>query len=175
MTIPEIDTALDTLTVLVDTREQDTALFRKRMKLLGLPHRRQKLDFGDYSCLVMADGAEIDFSASFAIERKMDLDELAQCYTRSRKRFEREFERAKTAGAKIYLLVENASWEHAYGGLYRSQVHPHSMTASMVAWLARYNCQIIMCKPETTPNLIRDICYREAKEYLERMCDEPDL
>lgn len=116
MTIPEIDGALDTLTVLVDTREQDTPLFRKRMRAVGFPTKRQKLNFGDYSCSIMADGAEIDLSASFAIERKMSLDELAQCYTRGRKRFEREFERAKQAGAKLYLLVEGATWEGALPG-----------------------------------------------------------
>ena len=37
------------------------------------------------------------------------------------------------------------------------------------------SCQLLMCRPETTPNLIHDICYREAKEYLERMCNESDL
>lgn len=175
MTIPEIDGALDTLTVLVDTREQDTPLFRKRMRAVGFPTKSQKLNFGDYSCSVMADGAEIDLSASFAIERKMSLDELAQCYTRGRKRFEREFERAKQAGAKLYLLVEGATWEGAYNGLYRTQMHPHSLIASMTAWLARYDCQILMCKAETTPSLIHDICYREAKEHLERMCNESNL
>lgn len=175
MTIPEIDSALDTLTVLVDTREQDTPLFRKRMRAVGFPTKRQKLNFGDYSCSVMADGAEIDLSASFAIERKMSLDELAQCYTRGRKRFEREFELAKQSGAKVYLLVEGATWEGAYNGLYRTQMHPHSLIASMTAWLARYDCQILMCKAETTPSLIHDICYREAKERLERMCNESNL
>ena len=170
MTPPEIDGALDTLTVIVDTREQDTPLFRKRMRQVGFPIRRKKLNFGDYSCSIMAGDAEIDLSASFAIERKMSLDELAQCYTRGRKRFEREFERCKAAGGKMYLLVEGASWEGAYNGLYRTQMHPHSLIASMTAWLARYNCQILMCKAETTPNLIHDICYREAKEHLERMC-----
>jgi len=175
MTIPEIDGALDTLTVLVDTREQDTPLFRKRMRAVGFPTKRQKLNFGDYSCSVMADGAEIDLSASFAIERKMSLDELAQCYTRGRKRFECEFERAKQSGAKVYLLVEGATWERAYNGLYRTQMHPHSLIASMTAWLARYDCQLLMCKAETTPSLIHDICYREAKKHLERMCNESNL
>ena len=175
MTIPEIDSALKTLTVLVDTREQDTPLFRKRLQRIGLPAKRRKLDFGDYSCSVMADGTEIDLSVSFAIERKMSLDELAQCYTRGRKRFEREFMRAKASSAKLYLLIEDATWESAYSGLYRTQMHPHSLIASMTAWLARYDCQMLMCKAETTPSLIHDICYREAKEYLERMCDESNL
>ena len=103
----------------------------------------------------------------------MDLDELAQCYCNGRKRFEREFERAQTAGAKIYLLVENATWEDAYMGNYRSKMSPQSLTASMLAWLARYRCQLIFCRQRTSGRLIYDILYREAREHLERtMLDE---
>ena len=171
----EIRNALDTLTLIVDTREQDTRLFRDRMKQVGVPHIRRKLDFGDYSALIRdADGEEIDFSSSFAIERKMSLDELAQCLTRSRKRFAREFMRAQDAGAKTYLLVEGATWEKAIDGIYRTQMAPNALVASMTAWLARYDCQLIMCRPESTPRLIREICYREVKERLEAAADAND-
>lgn len=166
---------MKTLTVLVDTREQDTPRFRRRMQALGLPYARRKLDFGDYACAVTDSGREIDLSGQVAIERKMDLDELAQCYTRGRRRFEREFERAKAAGAKLYLLIEDADWERAYAGRYRSRLHPHALTASMLAWLARYDCQILLCAAETTPRLIRDILYREARERLEAMPDAAGL
>lgn len=166
---------MKTLTVLVDTREQDTPRFRRRMQALGLPYARRKLDFGDYACAVTDSGREIDLSGQVAIERKMDLDELAQCYTKGRRRFEREFERAKAAGAKLYLLIEGADWEKAYAGRYRSRLHPHALTASMLAWLARYDCQILLCAAETTPRLIRDILYREARERLEAMPDAAGL
>lgn len=166
---------MKTLTVLVDTREQDTPRFRRRMQALGLPYARRKLDFGDYACAVTDSGREIDLSGQVAIERKMSLDELAQCYTRGRRRFEREFERAKAAGAKLYLLIEDADWERAYAGRYRSRLHPHALTASMLAWLARYDCQILLCAAETTPRLIRDILYREARERLEAMPDAAGL
>lgn len=166
---------MKTLTVLVDTREQDTPRFRRRMQALGLPYARRKLDFGDYTCAVTDSGREIDLSGQVAIERKMDLDELAQCYTRGRRRFEREFERAKAAGAKLYLLIEDADWERVYAGRYRSRLHPHALTASMLAWLARYDCQILLCAAETAPRLIRDILYREARERLEAMPDAAGL
>lgn len=175
MNPPRAEQALKSLTVLVDTREQDTPQFRCRMEAMQLPFVRKKLDFGDYSCRVSLGGHDIDFSGQVAIERKMSLDELAQCYTRGRKRFEREFERAKAAGAKLYLLIEGADWEKAYAGRYRSRLNPKALTASMLAWLARYDCQIILCDPLTTPYLIHDICYREAKERLEDMEDAPDL
>lgn len=175
MNPPRVEQVMKTLTVLVDTREQDTPRFRRRMQALGLPYARRKLDFGDYACAVTDSGREIDLSGQVAIERKMDLDELAQCYTRGRRRFEREFERAKAVGAKLYLLIEDADWERAYAGRYRSRLHPHALTASMLAWLARYDCQILLCAAETAPRLIRDILYREARERLEAMPDAAGL
>ena len=159
------------MVVLVDTREQDTARLRVRLKDMKCEHERCKLDFGDYSAKVPVNGEWLTLNV--AIERKMDLDELAQCYCNGRKRFEREFERAQIAGAKIYLLVENATWEDAYTGNYRSKMSPQALTASMLAWLARYRCQLIFCRQRTSGRLIYDILYREAREHLERtMLDE---
>ena len=151
------------MVVLVNTREQDTARLRVRLKDMECEHERCKLDFGDYSAKVPVNGEWLTLNV--AIERKMDLDELAQCYCNGRKRFEREFERAQTAGAKIYLLVENVSWEDAYMGKYRSRMNPQSLTASMLAWLARYRCQLIFCRQRTSGRLIYDILYREGREH----------
>lgn len=170
MTPFEVSEALERLTLLVDTREHDTLFFRRRMKETGLPWERRKLDFGDYSMRVeLEDGKEVDFTQAVAIERKMSLDELCQCYGRGRDRFTREFNRAKEAGAKLYLLIENGSWEKALNGGYRSQMKPQALTASLTAWLARYSCQVIFCQARTAPRLIREIAYREAKERLEGM------
>ena len=135
---------------------------------MGVPHERHKLNFGDYSvkcdCLSLAD--------LVVIERKMSIDELCNCYCKERSRFEREFERAKAANAKVYLLIEGATWEDMYGGKYRSKMKPESLVASVLAWLARYNCQLIFCQPQTTGLLIRDILYREMKYHLEALLDE---
>lgn len=160
--------AMSTMTVLCDTREQDTPRSRKRFQAIGVPIERTALSFGDYSvkCNVL------DLRDRVAIERKMDLTELAHCYCQDRKRFVREFDRAKEAGAKLYLLVENGSLDEAYSGHYRARVHPSSLTASMLAWLARYNCQILFCKEKTSGNVIHDVLYRELKERLEAMPDE---
>lgn len=167
----EIEEALKGMVVLVDTREQDTARLRVRLKDMKCEHERCKLDFGDYSAKVPVNGEWLTLNV--VIERKMDLDELAQCYCNGRKRFEREFERAQTAGAKIYLLIENATWEDAYTGNYRSKMSPQALIASILAWLSRYRCQVIFCRQRTSGRLIYDILYREAREHLERtMLDE---
>lgn len=170
-----VDAALKTMEVIVDTREQDTIRARKRLQTIGLPIMRKALPFGDYSAFcTLPNGEAYSLETQVSIERKMNLDEIAMCYTRERPRFKREFERATKAGAKIYLLIENGDWEKAYTGLYRSRVKPEALTASIIAWLARYNCQLLFCREETSGHLIHDILYREMKERLEAMPDEPE-
>ena len=167
MTSFEVEKCLDSMVLLVDTREQPTQKFCSRIALTGLPFERKKLNQGDYSCkCTLPDGSELDFSDKVAIERKMDLDELCLCFGKERKRFEREFERAKEAGCKIYLLVEGGTWEKAYNGKYRSKYNEKALVASIDAFRARYGMQLDFCKDEITGRLIRDILYRELKEYL---------
>lgn len=167
MTPFELRAVLESMCLLVDTREQPTEKLQRRIEDTGLPHERKKLDFGDYSCqCIMPDGNTVDFSSKVAIERKMNLDELCLCFGRERPRFEREFERAKAAGCRIYLLVEGGSWEKAYNGKYRSLMKPQALIASIDAFRARYGMQLDFCKAETTGKLIRDILYRELKEWL---------
>lgn len=132
---------------------------------MGVPYERCKLDFGDYS--VKCD--RLSLANSVTVERKMSIDELCHCYCQDRARFEREFERAKDAGAKIYMLIEDATWEDIYGGKYRSKMRPESLVASILAWLARYDCQLFLCKSSTTGQLIKDTLQRELKERLEAM------
>lgn len=168
MTPFELNSALGSMTLYVDTREQETENLKRRLEQTGLPWERKKLDFGDYSCkCTLPNGEILDFSNRVTLERKMNLDELCLCFGKERGRFEREFERAKAAGCKIYLLVENGTWEHAYCGKYRSRLNPKSLIASINAYRVRYNMQLDFCKAETTGRLIRDILYREVKEVLE--------
>ena len=162
----EVETSLQSMVCLVDTREQDTPAFRERVAVFD-SWERHKLDAGDYSAKFPLPDGEW-FFLPVAVERKMSLDELCMCYCRERGRFEREFKRASEARIKLYLLVEGATWESIYAGRYRSRMGSKSLTASILAWLARYNCQLIFCKPGTSGQLIRDILYREGKEALLR-------
>lgn len=166
----EIESTLKTMVIIVDSREQATEQSKRRYADFGVPFERGKLDFGDYSAVfTRPDSTEFSLKGKICVERKMSLDELCGCYTHDRARFEREFERAKAVNAKIILLIEEASWEKAYNGKYRSQMKPPALVASMLAWLARYDCQIIMCRAETSGRMIHDILYREAKERLTNM------
>ncbi len=169
----EIKDVLKTFTILVDSREQPNERALKRYKSFRCDWKRLKLDYGDYSAqLTLPDRGETSFENLFVIERKMSIDELCQCYTHDRDRFVREFERADRDGAKIYLLIEDATWEKFYAGKYRSRMQPQSLVGSVLAWLSRYKCQLIFCRQETSGKLIRDILYREAKEWLERRVED---
>ena len=171
----EVKAVLDSMVVLVDTREQDTERARRRYKQIGLPVYRRTLNFGDYAySATLPDGFTIlpkegTIKPKFCvIERKMDLDELAQCLTRSRKRFEAEFQRAAAAGCRIYLLVEGGSWQDIIHGQYRTKVNPKAFLASITAWMVRYNAQVIFCSAKDSGSMIAEILKRDLKERLEK-------
>lgn len=169
----DIKTVLDSMTVLVDSREQDTDRARWRYASIGLPVERCVLDYGDYSYnAVLPDGRKIYDTSdrirpTVAIERKMNLDELAACFGSSRDRFEREFLRARDAGAQVWLLVEGGSWENIYDHRYKSQMTPKSLAGSIIAFCGRYDLRLVFCSERTTGRIIRGILERNLKDRLE--------
>jgi hypothetical protein len=131
------------------------------------------LDYGDYTYNLTLPGGELHdvsnrIKGRCVIERKQNLDELAMCVTRSRDRFRREFERAAEAGAKVYLLIENASIDILMAGQYRSRFNPKAFLASLTAYSVRYDMIPLFCDMVNSGRLIREVLYRDAKERLER-------
>lgn len=162
----QIEECLRSMVILVDTREQPSERARKRYNAFSFPWRRQKLDYGDYSAAFVLNDSEIQIKA--AIERKMNLEELSSCFTQSRDRFKREFERARQDNASVYLLVENANWEKLLAGHYNTRFNSNAFKASIIAWMARYDLKPIFCRSEVSGQLVQEILYRELKERLER-------
>lgn len=174
MDIFEQRAVLESFEILIDTREQNTARARERYKRMNVPVFRAKLNFGDYTYnATLPDGTKLfdienPIDPLCSVERKMSLDELAMCLGKDRKRFEREFDRAREAKARVILLCENASWENLMNGRYRSRLNPNAYLGSLTAWSVRYGFQIVFCKEETSGKLIREFLYRDLKERLER-------
>lgn len=164
---------LKTFKILTDSREQPTKRAQKRYDSFQVPYERATLSYGDYAYnAVLPSGTllydtEQTVKPCCVIERKESLDELAQCFTRSRARFQREFQRAREAGARIYVIVENATWENLVNGRYRSKFAANAFMGSITAYMVRYNMGLIFCKEETSGRLIREILYRDLKERLE--------
>lgn len=165
---------MESFEIICDTREQDTERARKRLESLGAPYSRATLDYGDYTYnATLPNGKKIydtsiRISPLCAVERKMSLDEWAMCFGTGRKRFQREFERATEKNSRIYLICENANWENLLNGKYRSKMNPNAFAASAVAWMIRYNMNVIFCKEENSGRLIKEVLYRDLKERLER-------
>lgn len=162
----EVKRCLERMTVLVDTREQDTELLHKRLDGLGCAWGRDTLPYGDYMAQTTDDAGTVIRTLG-AVERKMGISELCSCFSAERDRFQREFERAKAAGARLWVLVEEATWEKMYNGQYRSRMTPESLTASVLDWCAKYRIIPVFCHAETTAKLIHDILYYELKVQLE--------
>lgn len=174
MDIFEQKEVLRTFRVIADNREQPTARAKRRYDSMGVDVERATLDYGDYTYNAVLPNGRTIYDTSdrimptVTIERKESLDELAQCFTHSRDRFRREFQRAKDNRARIYVIVENANMENLYAGKYRSKFNPAAFVGSVFAYMVRYNMGLLFCKEDTSGKLIKEILYRELKERLER-------
>lgn len=172
MDVFEIKEALETFRIIADTREQRTARASKRFESFGCPVERGTLDYGDYCANITLPGGDLlgtagRIRATCVIERKMSLDELASCFTRDRERFQREFQRARDAGARVYLLTEDGSWEAIIQHRYRSRFNTNAFLASITAWSSRYGIVPLFCHHAVSGRIIREFLYRDMKERLE--------
>ena len=158
----ELTEKLKDLTVICDTREKAndhvTGYFSKNK----IPYISRNLNIGDYSAQI----CDMTMETEIVIERKHNLDEICGNFSANRDRFEREFLRAKALGTKVFLIIENASWEDVYLGNYRSKFAAKSLVASLLSWQIRFNITIFFCNPANTGRLIYHILYYGAREQL---------
>lgn len=170
----EIENCLKSMQILIDTNEQQTAQARRRYSRFSVPYSRQKLDYGDYTYnFTLPDGSILyqpdqRIFGDVVIERKMSLTELSSNLCQEKARFKREFQRAQEHGAKVYLLVEDGSWEKLISGRYNTKFHPNAYLASLLGIMAEFDISPIFCHQETSGKLINDILYRELRKRLER-------
>ena len=157
----ELAEELKKLTIICDTREQDTHC-EEYFKDHKIPCVVRKLDTGDYSAQL----GNLSFERDICIERKRNLDEICGNFAAERERFEREFLRAKAYGTKVHLIIENATWSDIFLGNYRSKLSPKSLVGSLLSWMVRFNISVIFCKPEETARVMWGIFYYYAKERL---------
>ena len=170
----DIDQVMQSFRVVADTREQRTARAVERFKALGPSLERGTLDYGDYcgNVELPLGGPLYDvtrlISPRCCVERKMSLDELSCSLTRDRERFRKELERASQSGAKVYLLVEEGSYDAILSHRYSTQFTPNAFMGTIISWEVRYNLTVLFCKPGISGRLIREILYRDMKLRLER-------
>lgn len=188
----DIDYCLKHMTIICDSREQESEKFKRRVSQFQVPSYRQCLDYGDYTYNFRSPSGDYLFQRDadriqphVVVERKMNLDELAGNFcerlkdspdakaynqankTKIRNRFEFEFVKAKQNNAKVYLLVEDATYENMYAGRYRSRLNAKSFVGSLWSFCAKYSITPVLCKSETSGKIIHDILYYELRKRLE--------
>lgn len=154
--------ALKELRIIVDTREQVNNHVVNYFDSHKVNWFNRKLDIGDYSAQL----GDETFERIVAIERKHNLDELCGNMTADRDRFEREFLRAKAYGTKVYLIIEEASWDDVFLGNYRSKLSQKALLASLLSWQARFNVTVIFTNKGNSGALIHGILYYSIRERL---------
>ena len=162
-------------TILVDTREKQTNRYEQRISSLQYPHQRAALQTGDYSVMCsLPNGTVLNLTNRVVIERKASLDELCSSLSSkkdasgnsNRDRFYREMERARTAGIKVYLLIETPTgrgWEEIAAHSYRSQYDPDLLMASILSLMVMYDVTPLFAKAENTGRLISKILHQHLK------------
>ena len=166
----EIDDALKTFSVIVDSREQKWAHIEEALKATETPYIKSKLNYGDYTCTATApDFQTVSLADKYVIERKRSIDELVGNFTSGRARFDREFKRAMTDKAKVFLLIEDpALWRNIHNHNYRSKMPPKSLLATLCSWQARFNITVISCDPQDSGSLIKAILWYALRDYLQK-------
>ncbi len=108
----EMDRLLQSLVILVDTREQKNDHILQYLDKAGVEHKKKALAYGDYSFFIPADESldiprDLYFDKEIIVERKGSLEELSNNLTKERDRLEKEF---CLAPEHKVLLIENATY-----------------------------------------------------------------
>ena len=151
--------------IIIDTREKPKAIvnIKKYFDAHGIEYVSKKLDFGDYMT---------DEHGKISIDRKQNIDELAKNCTIEHDRFKRELERARKAGAKLVILVEQnrytfrtervtirepldvIRWQSKF-----SVVNGDRIYRILCKWMNEYDLDVVFCAKQSTGYLITKILF----------------
>jgi DNA excision repair protein ERCC-4 len=123
--------------VIIDTREKQYGHLLPYFRKNNIQLRRKLLLFGDYTLLGLEN--------KIVIERKSSLDELALNLTKRRQQFKNELMRANAAGAKLVLLIENATQKDIENHNYKSLFRPNAFIGTLNSWHIKYNIDVYFC------------------------------
>ena len=153
--------------LLVDTREKPKAIegILGTFYGYGITYSRTKLLFGDY----------MDYNnPGLVIDRKQNIAELAKNCTSEWIRFKAELERAKAAGAKLVILVEQNRFKDRGEWVHVEEIsdlmlwsNPHTTIRGekvfrvLSSWCSKYDLEVVFCDKRTTGNKILEILYDE--------------
>lgn len=146
--------ALQSITILVDTKEKVWNHIEDVFREQGINYRRQHLTEGDYSFEITIGDRTISFADKVVIERKASLEELSMCFSTDRERFKREFDRIKSQGIYCTLLVENGGFNDIRCHNYKTNMNPQAFEGTLWQWRWRYDYHILFTDKCETAEII---------------------
>lgn len=146
-------------TIFTDSREKARAIKKiiSEFDIQGIQHFSTKLFVGDYMC----PNDPLTF-----IDRKQDVNEIAQNAVAGNARFKAELERMKCIGAKMYILIEQDQidgkkieslediipWENRYGAVQGERIY-----RILKCWENKYDIEFVFCKKADTGKKIIEL------------------
>lgn len=155
--------------IIVDSREKPKAITKilDYFEHVGIKYEVSKMLFGDY----------MDYNhPNIVIDRKQNIAEFARNCTAEHERFKREMERARDAGATLYILIEQNSYfdrgerirvKEPIDLLRWSNRHTivtgEKVYRVLVSWMAKYPIKVVFCSKQNTGHAITKIIYGDQK------------
>ena len=140
----ELKKLLQSITMVVDTRENSNKPILDYFTAKKIPYIAQKLDFADYTCFLPANpelGIIRDTYVDCFVERKGSIEEVSGNLCDDRTRIESEFLRAK--GSRLIMMIEESSGlEKIIEHKYNTQYNEKSFLASLFSFGHRYGIDI---------------------------------
>ena len=176
----EIGRILRNLVVLVDTREQANDHIIKYFKEHKIAYKKQKLDYGDYSCMLPIGTFEgqtrdVFFTNDIVVERKFCIDELAmnleiidllgkeylqKVLKYDYNRFKQELTSINKGGISFFIALEDHLFDkHLENHAYRALYEPETLKARLRGLEREFNTVI---RP-VSKDYIGDLIYTTLK------------
>lgn len=167
----EVDVILKTLTIVMDTREQQAKHISDYIHQKEIPLRIRKIDHGDYGCLIPKNeelGIHRDIHLNSFVERKAHMDEITGNLQKStRTAFENELIRSQES--RFVLIVEDKdAYMKMLKGEYRSRYNPHALLGTLNTFKAKYNFEIVYLDKSLSGNWIYHHFYYQMRHYLKK-------
>ena len=144
----EIERIKENLVILIDTREKKIDHITSVFDKAGVSYRNCKLDFGDYSIMIPASAIEglerdIYFDKEIVVERKANLEELSQNFTRFRANFKKEL---ALAPERKVVLVESHNYSDLCNSFYETEYNFKNFLTSLHSFWNTYHCSFFFLK-----------------------------
>lgn len=151
----EKDALAKSMTILIDTREQENSHILKYFDQRNIPYKTMKLDYGDYSFMIpkndeLGISRDLYFDKHITLERKGSLEELSGNLTKDRDRLKKEF---TLAPKNKVMVIENGTYKNMVDGNYDTKYNSKSYWASFHSFWHEYDLPIVFMPDKTYTGL----------------------